>query len=312
MADIEDEDLNYYEPDEDNPELEEAEALETDNPDAETDEGPDEAGAEDAEESDAEEAEPSEEEAADGDDDVVVPLADGSQVKLAELKAGYQRQADYTRKTTEVAEERKAVEALRSETTERAQQAELMTQNLLKYVQENLIPPEPQLALARENPGEYQYQMALRQQAIAELGPVLQAQQQAASQQASYTEADVQRMKAAEDKSLIAVMPTLKDPASRAAFDDGVKKAAVDFGFSEDEISQTIDHRILQMAHYAAIGKRAEANQKAAGRRKAAPQQGARPRPAKSTGNTKNRQAMDRLKKSGSIGDAMSIDIDFG
>ena len=57
------------------------------------------------------EAEASEESAE--DDQLVTIKVDGQeiQVPLSELKNGYQRQADYTRKTMEVSEQRKAAEA---------------------------------------------------------------------------------------------------------------------------------------------------------------------------------------------------------
>src|SRR5574340_754521 len=49
------------------------------------------------------------------DDPLVTIKVDGKdvEVKLSELKNGYQRQADYTRKTQAVAEERKTIDAER-------------------------------------------------------------------------------------------------------------------------------------------------------------------------------------------------------
>lgn len=47
-------------------------------------------------------------------DDAKIKLADGTEITIAELKKGYMMQADYTRKTQALAEERKALEKERS------------------------------------------------------------------------------------------------------------------------------------------------------------------------------------------------------
>jgi hypothetical protein len=53
--------------------------------------------------------EESEEDSAPEEDESVLVDLDGEKLSLKELKAGYYRQKDYTQKTTEVAQERKAV-----------------------------------------------------------------------------------------------------------------------------------------------------------------------------------------------------------
>lgn len=58
------------------------------------------------------EAEP---EAEETDDDPLVALPDGSEVKLSEMAKGYLRHSDYTRKTQAVAEDRKAFDAARQQ-----------------------------------------------------------------------------------------------------------------------------------------------------------------------------------------------------
>jgi hypothetical protein len=57
----------------------------------------------------------------DDDDDPTVALADGTEIKLSEMAKGYLRQADYTKKTQALAEERKTLESSRRDVTDKAQ-----------------------------------------------------------------------------------------------------------------------------------------------------------------------------------------------
>lgn len=240
-------------------------------------------------------------------DDVEVTLDSGDRVSLKELKDGYFRAKDYTFKTTEVAQEREALKTSRAELTERTHVVETVLQNLSGYL-ESLIPPEPDLVLARTNPGEYQYQIAIRQNAIAELGRLVSMKGAVDDAKASFSEADYRDYKAKEAAALVKQMPALADPVKRTAFDNRVKAAAKEFGFSDDEIGQTHDHRILRLVHYAAIGRKAEENRRAASQRVETPKQ-AKAKSAPAPVNVGNRKAMHQLAKTGSLKDAVKVDF---
>jgi len=83
----------------------------------------------------------------------------------------------------------------------------------------------------------------------------------------------------AQDAKLMQVRPDLKDDAKRKVFDDSIRKTALSFGFTEQDLSGPFDHRLLLMVEKAAIGVAAE-NARAAVRRKQAakPSKGRRPR----------------------------------
>ncbi|MFN7882953.1 MAG: hypothetical protein ACK5PF_08055, partial [bacterium] len=123
------------------------------------------------------------------DDSVLVALDGDEKVTLKELKAGYFRQKDYTQKTTEVAQERKTVEATKAAYAERNAVLETALQNLGGYLQ-GLIPPEPPLHLAQTDPGRYQYQRALRESAIAELGQLVSIRGQVDAHNQTVSEAE--------------------------------------------------------------------------------------------------------------------------
>lgn len=258
------------------------------------------------------EAEEEPEEAAEpeADEDVLVTLDGDEKVTLKDLKAGYFRQADYTRKTTELAQERKTVEATKAQLAERTTVVETALQNLSGYLQ-GLIPPEPPLQLAQTDPGRYQYQRALRESAIAELGQLVSIKGEVDTHKQSVSEADQRAYREAEAQRLVKAMPHLTDPGKRAAFDASVKAAALEFGFTEDEVAATVDHRILRLVHYARIGQKAEVNRNNAARRVVETPKEGKAKPSTVPARVvQNQRALRQLSKTGSLADAMKIDFD--
>jgi hypothetical protein len=242
------------------------------------------------------------------DDGVEVTLDSGDKVTLKELKEGYFRAKDYTHKTTEVANERKAVEATKSQLSEQAKVIDTVAQNLHDYLQ-SLIPPPPSIELARTNPGEYQYQLAIRENAIAELQQLGTMKGAVDQSRQAMSEAELRDYQAREQAALVKAMPALADPAKRASFDSLIKATAKDFGFSDEEVSQTHDNRILRLVHYARLGMKAEENRKNASRRVETPKV-MKAKPAASPVNVDNKKAMHALAKSGSWRDAIKVDFE--
>ncbi len=175
---------------------------------------------------------------------------------------------------------------------------------------QSLIPPEPRLPSSDNEVAAYTRAKALREQAIAEMGQLFDVKSTVEQRQAQWSDADVQRYRETENAVLAKTMPVLKDPAKLAAFDQRIKSAAQEFGFSESEIDQTADHRIRTLVHYATLGKKAEANRKNAARRVETPKQG-KGRPAQMTAETQNMQrAKARFLKDDSIENAVRLGWD--
>lgn len=260
-------------------------------------------------ETETEEAEAEPEEVTEDDPDAVkVTLSDGTEIPLKELEDGQLRMQDYTRKTTELAKERETVAAVREEYAERQRSLETAFQNFQQFA-EGLIPPEPPLQLAQQNPGEYQYQQALRKAAMDELGQIFAMRDEAGTQAQQANEAELARYRDTETAELVKAMPTLKDPARLAKFQDDNRAFALEMGAPEEIVDQPQPAYVQQMLHYARIGKKADHNRQNAQRRIAEqPQKGKQARAAAAP--SKNREGMKRLAKSGSLRDAMSIDFD--
>ena len=206
----------------------------------------------------------------------MVILDDGDQIGLNELKKGYFQNKEYDQKSKALEIERQEMNSLRENHNENARKIRDTYQNLTQFLERiSFTEPDPQLA--RSDPASYQYQNAMRNNALAQLQNVYAGREnsEAILNDASLQEMDLYRKK--ENSKLLEIYPHLKDIGRKAAFDENNRKAAMEFGFQEDEIKQTADHRVLQLVHYARLGKIAERNRKNAARRIAeTPRKGAK------------------------------------
>ena len=284
----------------DSEELEEVEADETDETDVEESE----------EEVEADEGEELDNSLAVDSDDSLVDLSTGEQVKLGELKKGYFRQKDYTHKTEALAQERKEIEEVRTRFNEDAVSLKAAYDNLTEFLG-GLIPPEPDLALAQSDMNAYQYQIAVRNNAIAELQKVFQKKEEANSVLEGFNSREMESFIRQEQERLIEAMPNLRDPGTMASFNNANLNTAKEFGFSEEEVKSTYDSRMLQVLHYARIGKIAEKNRENAKRRVAEkPKTGVNTSKKTPISNKSSKRAeiMKRFKKTGSLEDAVLLD----
>lgn len=225
---------------------EEAEVEEADEEEVEEDEEED-TEEEADEEDDAEDSEDTDEDDDDEEDEPVFTTADGDTVTLDEMKRGYLRQADYTKKTMEVAEARKALEA---EQQVFAQNNQDVAKNLEMAL--NVI--EPQLvefaqtdweALATSDPYEYAEKKALFEQAQSKYAQVQQAAQATVARgQAEAAEAKARYLNAEREKLQMA-LPDMADPKVGRKLAQSIKEYALTSGLTEQEASNITDHRMI-------------------------------------------------------------------
>lgn len=226
-------------------------------------------------------------------------LANGETVTRDELLSGYLRQSDYTRKTTEVAQHRRAVQA-------EAQRINGIFESAVDLFTA-MVPDPPDDSLARTNPGEHYakrvaYENGLRAvQHIRDMAGKTQQSSQA------LTDDQMREIARSENARLQQFVPETATKQGREKFFAAVSEAAQAYGFTSDEMNKTLDSRIFRMAHDAAQWRRhRQAREKA----RAKVQKAAPAAPAKPGGKAKsgNREAMARLRKSGSIHDAVKVD----
>ena len=279
---------DYFDPDEDT-----EEAVEQDAPDDEAD----------ATEGEADEAEPDAAPVAYADESAVVKLADGTELPVAELLKDRMRQQDYTRKTQEVANERKAVQA-------DVQRMQSITTAFVDHLSA-LVPDPPSPALAMTDPAKYVSQKAQHEAAMAQVQKLIEMGSVSKEVGAAMSGADNQRQIQEANQRLVEMFPEAASGAGRKAFFDGVQSAANDLGFTNDDLTAVRDPRVFALAHWAAKGMAAE-KAKAAAKAKVAAAPPATPRkPGQGARQANgNAEAMRKLARSGSLRDALAIDWD--
>ena len=285
-------DFDYFDPDEDQ-DTEEAEA-----PDAPDDEEEGET------EGEAEEAEPEEAPVVYADETAKVKLADGTEVTVAELTQSRMRQSDYTRKTQELANERKTVQA----DVERMQR---ITTAFVDHITA-LVPDAPPASLALSNPDKYVAAKAQHEAAMEQVQQLIKMGDAPKEIGAALSEADTKKQLQEANQRLIEMFPETAGGATREAFFNGVQSVANDLGFSNAELSSIRDPRIFALAHWAQKGMAAD-KAKATAKAKVAAAPPATPRkPGQGArqANGVSAAASKRLDKTGSIHDAVNIDFE--
>ena len=244
---------------------------------------------------------------------------DGEEIEVGidELKNGYQRQADYTRKSQALAEQRKETEQIQSE-RQRLEQERQMYANGLQMLQEQQSAKLKDFdnvdweGLKTEDPYQYmikkdEYRDA--QERITNLVQEQQAVQQEQAQQAQQVRAHFVQQ---EYSRLVQALPEWND--SKSTIKKDVQDYAISAGFLPEEVSQLADHRSILV-----IKKAMEFDKlttKVAPKKKAVKKV---PKVQKSgRGNSKEDVAAEaikkkraRLQKSGKQDDAASIFYDM-
>ena len=173
-------------------------------------------------------------------------------VTLDELQKGYSRTQDYTRKTQQIAEVRKQVEAeTQAVRAERGQYAQL-----LGALQAQLQASEPQVDLDRlynEDPIEWVRQKEVLRER-QEKAYAIQAEQQRLIQlsQQEQQQSMQQHLESQKD-ALLAALPEWKDPKKAKLEKAMLIESAKSAGFSDEDLKSVYDHRLVLLLRKAAL-----------------------------------------------------------
>ena len=185
-------------------------------------------------------------------DDVLVKLADGTEVPIKELRDGFLRNNDYTRKTQALAEETRKVEATRADLSEQAERIEAHKQALERSydvvikTMASMLPPEPDHSLAYTDPQSFMQQRALFDAQMQRITQIV-GERDAATAEIAKSEAQVlQKQAAIEARKIEAAFPEVKGgPEKARAFLSTVYSQAETLGISREEMNGVTDSRIL-------------------------------------------------------------------
>ena len=237
--------------------------------DEESDAEGDEPEAEDDDEADAEEGDDQQEEQ-DGPseyasgrfaaDNAKVTLDDGTVITVADLKRNNLFQRDYTRKTQELAEDRKNFQQVQQQVDQYAL-AIAQQRDFLAQAAQQFMPLPPDKAMREYDPLGYQaakedYDERVR--VLSQIQAQQHHQQQWVEHERQRQDAELRQQEAAR---LFEAMPELRDQKVYRKFWDEAVETVADYGFSAEELDQMLDHRFYKAVRDLAKYRKAKASQ---------------------------------------------------
>jgi len=232
-------------------------------------------------------------------------------VPLDELLKGYSRTADYTKKTQELAENRKSVEAERQRIDEASRLRDQYAERLgvIEQMLSQTDKAEDLSALKENDPIGYAVRVAEQSEREKQLAAVrAERQKLAQSQQAEQGE----RLKAhlaTEAAKLREAIPELSDEVKGEVVKRDIRDFAKSIGFSDQELTQVYDSRaVLTLYKAMQYDKLVKGKTDATKKVSQAPRM---LRPGTSTPEARETETMKKmqqqLKKSGKKGDAARL-----
>lgn len=243
----------------------------------------------DAEEADASEYEESEDGHEESEDEAEEPQryrvkVDGKEFEVDrdELISGYQRDADYRKKTTEVAEQRKALEAKEAEVAQKVQELE----SFIEQTDQNIDWDE----LRDTDPSEYLRQKDLQEKRIA-------AKDKAKGELTQKNQEQMQQRVQEESQKLREVMGPEWTDAKIAKDLELANKYLETMGVSQEEANSIVDHRQWKMIFDAAQYQRLMANKSKVSKEVKKAPKSVKPGQRKAPSERAAQEAREKLKK---------------
>lgn len=240
------------------------------------------------------------------DDDQTYKV-NGRELTGKELKSEGLRQADYTRKTMELAEERKAAkaefEAVRSE----REHYKTVLGTLQQQAQQG-GPTQAQMdQLLKENPQEWNTQRILQLDRQANAQRFAAEAERVAGLQQEEAEKGLQARLAEESAKLITAIPEWKDEKKAATEKAELIKFAGTLGYSPEEVGQVTDSRAIVLLRQAYQLSQLLAKRAALRPDPVVAPKTARPGPPATSQISSLTKAHQRLAKTGKLSDAAAV-----
>ncbi len=296
-------------------ETQEAEEVEEEAPE---EEGQAEEETEESEQSEEEEAEEEVELVAEEDLKYTIKVGgEEMEVDIDELKSGYQRQADYTRKSQALAKQRKGTEKIQAERMQLEQERQMYA-NGLQMLQEQQSAKLQNFdgvdwnTLKKEDPYAYMLKKDEYRDAQDKVSNVAQQQSLIQQEQQQAHKKARAHFIQQEYTKLVSALPEWTDKDSTIKQD--IRKYAADVGFRPEEINQLADHRsvlvIKKAMEYDKLTKKVAPKKKAV---KKVPkvQKAGRGKSKEDTATEALKKKRARLRKSGKQDDAASLFYDM-
>lgn len=268
-------------------------------------------GPDDVEELEEQPEEVEEKEAAPVELEITLPSGEKLKVTPEEVGKSYERQADYTKKTMEIAEQRKAHEAAFTQ-YEQAVSAELerlKSQHIAAYEQADLTPQQWE-QLKAQDPETYlikREEMRDRQAQIQHLhDQSLQKQQQLTALQRK----QMLEMVEQADTQLASRIPDWSDPVAKPKLQTQIAGYLQELGYKPEELDGLADARAVEVAFKAMQWDALQKGKPLAAKKVTAAPKVARPGAGAEKGDSERvalQAASKRFRQSGKVSDFASI-----
>jgi hypothetical protein len=240
--------------------------------------------------------------------EVTLPGGEKAQVTLDELRAGYSRTADYTRKRQrDATEHAEALESLRG--IRETYDAKL---GKLDELLQNMGPPKPTAELRQKNPGEYAAQKAEYEEFQAQLAAV-------GTERGSVDEERQREFLTMRDEiiegerqKLLAAVPEWRTDGEKARTElaELAEFLETSYGFTRQQIDTVADHRLILMAREAMAARKrtAKAKKTLEGKKQQPRRVPAGARKRRSAANPEAQRVRERMaQRGGSLRDAAKL-----
>ena len=193
-----------------------------------------------------------------------VRLKDGSVISVQDLKRGFLAQASFTRGTQELAKEREILASTKAEFEQNARTLQEQRDFILQVAQQ-FVPQPPDRSLMDQSSPNFDplRYMTLKEdyerrvEALNKLQNATKADQERLTEQQRKERKDLQD---AEAKRLVEIMPELKKPEVYNKFWSEAVATMSEYGFTQEEMDSSLDHRLYPIFRDLAAYRRARKN----------------------------------------------------
>jgi hypothetical protein len=237
------------------------------------------------------------------------------EVTLDELVTSYQLGSDYTKKTQEVAEQRKVINQEAKAIIEARKVRDDYSQKL-KSVEEFLVgsnaTKEDLTELKENDPIGYAVKVAEMTEKKDQLQLVQAEQQRIAQQQQSDRSAQMQQYVQAEAQKLTQSLPEFSDKTKGEQIRNDIRSYGKKVGFTDEELSQVYDSRHVLVLHKAAQWDKLQASKSGVKKKVAnAPKTLKGGAKVKQTVTDKRKKQQNKLLRTGDARDAAALFENF-
>jgi len=271
--------------------------------------------ADDVEVEDDDESEVEEEELEEETRYTVKAAGEEKEVTLEELMQGYQLGADYTKKTQELAENRKAVEAEAKAIQEAKQVRDTYAQRLQaieQFLTQGQDSSEDLADMKENDPIGYAVKVAELTEKKEQLAQVRAEQQRLAQQQQAEQQQEMAQRVQQEAQKLSQVLPEFSDPTKGEQIRNEIRNYGKSVGFTDNELSQVYDSRHVLMLHKAMMYDKLQKSKPAVNKKVAqAPKMVKSGTKVKEGNRDIRKQQLNKLKQTGKVRDAAALFENF-